>query len=77
LAFFNANLGHAEITPVGASSVVRSTMLLPAGDDAMTNTHIKPVVVRLSAAAQAVLKQEAVQLDTNATANIVHALKFR
>jgi hypothetical protein len=33
--------------------------------------------VRLSTAAQAVLKQHAVQFDTNATANIVHALKFR
>ncbi|WP_262928068.1 hypothetical protein [Rhizobium cauense] len=43
----------------------------------MMTTQIKPVAVRLSAAAQAVLKQEAVQLDTNATANIVHALKFR
>ncbi|WP_268871408.1 hypothetical protein [Rhizobium mesoamericanum] len=43
----------------------------------MTTTQIKPVAVRLSAAAQAVLKQEAIQLDTNATSSIVHALKFR
>ncbi len=44
----------------------------------MTSTQIKSTsAVRLSAAAQAVLKQEAIELDTNATASIVHALKFR
>jgi hypothetical protein len=45
----------------------------------MTTTEIKPAssAVRLSAAAQAVLKQDSVQFDTNATASIVHALKFR
>jgi hypothetical protein len=45
----------------------------------MTTTQIKQDMssVRLSAAAQAVLKQTAVQFDTNATASIVHALKFR
>ncbi|WP_200959503.1 hypothetical protein [Rhizobium sp. Root1203] len=45
----------------------------------MNTTEIKPAsfTVRLSAAAQAALNKDAVQLDTNATSNIVHALKFR
>jgi hypothetical protein len=45
----------------------------------MTTTEIKPAssTVRLSAAAQAALKQDSVQFDTNATSSIVHALKFR
>lgn len=33
--------------------------------------------VRLSAAAQAALKQESLNVETNATSNIVHAVRFR
>ena len=33
--------------------------------------------VRLSAAAQAALKQESLSVETNATSNIVHAVRFR
>ncbi|WP_274533891.1 MULTISPECIES: hypothetical protein [Rhizobium] len=44
----------------------------------MNSTDIKTApAVRLSSAAQAALKQQSVQFDTNATASIVHALKFR
>jgi hypothetical protein len=45
----------------------------------MNTTEIKQAstTVRLSAAAQAALKQDVIQFDTNATSSIVHALKFR
>lgn len=33
--------------------------------------------VRLSPAAQAILKQQTVTIDSNATSNIVHAVRFR